>query len=511
MKMPARILDLHTHLFNARYVPLASIIAHAMGKDESQLANHVARLLEVLTGSSYQEPQPQKALQSQSPDAIDEYRLEQIWNITRYELLASTGSLDGMNRGTDALQAVPLDAPTFALLRSSELLGIIEDLSNVDYAAEGWTGTLPPPADAPLIPYRNLDKSLPFGRFLDWAKGVVKKALRVVAKLMDPKAWGKAENYLEFFLTMLKSEEKMVEKVFAGYGAGLPPLQISHYMMDMQMGYALQKTPYYPFHPVQVDRMQMLQRAHPARVFGFSAFDPRRKDWQTHAEKALAKGFRGFKFYPAMGYKPTGNTDQPDVQARIEAFFDFCVLKDAAVFAHCTPQGFQTRHKQGANAHPKYWGEVLSNSRWRTLRLCLGHAGGGRMENGNLKSPGWMAVSDAEWKDEENFARIVTELCTAYPNVYCEVGYITELFEKDKPEVFVANIERARTAAREAKRPYDLLDKMAYGSDWHMQAMVDQTREYLDVFLRLMNREAYKGHLDGFFWQNAYWFLKLPS
>jgi hypothetical protein len=510
MKLPARILDLHTHLFNARYVPLASIIAHAMGKDESQLANHVARLLEALTGSSYPEPQPPKGLQSQGPDAQDEYRLEQIWNITKHELLVSTGSLEGMNRGADALQAEPLDAPTFALLRSSELMGIIEDLSNVDYAAEGWRGTLPS-ADASLVPYRSLDKSLPFGRFLDWAMGVVKKALRVVAKLMDPKAWGKAENYLEFFLTMLKSEEKMVEKVFAGYGKGLPPLQISHYMMDMQMGYALHKPPYYPFQLVQVDRMQMLQRAHPARVFGFSAFDPRREDWRARAEQAMAKGFIGFKFYPAMGYKPTGNTDHPDVQARIDAFFDFCVLKDVAVFAHCTPQGFQTRHKEGANAHPKYWREVLVNSRWSRLRLCLGHAGGGRMENGTLKSPGWMAVSDAEWKDEENFARIVTELCTTYPNVYCEVGYITELFENDKLDVFVANIERARKAAWEAKRPCDLLDKMAYGSDWHMPEMVDQTREYLEVFLRLMNREGYQSHLEGFFWKNAYRFLKLPS
>jgi len=331
----------------------------------------------------------------------------------------------------------------------------------------------------------------------------------VVTTLMEPKAWGEAENYLEFFLTMLKSEEKMLEKLLAGYGNGLPPVQISHYMMDMQMAYALNKLPYYPFHPVQLDRMQTLQRASPARVFGFSAFDPRRDDWRTRAEDALAKGFIGFKFYPAMGYKPTGN--DPDIQTRIDAFFDFCVEHEAAVFVHCTPQGFQTRLKQGANAHPKHWCDVLANTRWNALRLCLGHAGGGRMENGNLKSPGWMAESDDEWRDADNFARIVTELCVTYPNVYCEVGYITALFENDKLEVFVANIERARKAANEANRPYDLLDKIAYGSDWHMPDMVDNTRKYLDIFMGIMNREAYRSYLDRFFWQNAYRFLKLPS
>jgi hypothetical protein len=508
MDQPTRILDLHTHLFNARYVPLASVIANAMGKDESNLANHVARLLEALTGSSYSEPEPLAARQFQDKDVLDDLRLEQIWSITKHELMVANGSLEGMNKGVSALQGESLAAPAFGLLRSSELFGILEDLSMVDYSAEGWTDTLSL-AYAPVVPFTSLDSSLLFGSFLDWAESVVKKALRVVTMLMAPKAWGEAENYLVFFLTMLKSEEKMLEKVLSGYGSDLPPLQISHYMMDMQMAYTYHKPPYYPYFPVQVDRMQTLQRTNPARVFGFAAFDPHWEDWRTRAEDSLAKGFIGFKFYPAMGYKPTGNGT--DIQARIDAFFDFCVLRDVAVFVHCTPQGFQTRFKQGANAHPKYWREVLANSRWSTLRLCLGHGGGGRMENGDLKSPGWMANSDCEWKEADNFARIVTELCATYPNVYFEIGYITELFENDKLEVFVANIERARKATKEADLPHELLEKMAYGSDWHMPDMVDKTRKYLDIFLRIMNRDAYRGYLDSFFWQNAYRFLKLPN
>jgi len=277
-------------------------------------------------------------------------------------------------------------------------------------------------------------------------------------------------------------------------------------MMDMQLAYAAKTPPRYPFHPVQVDRMHTLRRAYPARIFGFSAFDPRRDDWRARAEDSLDKGFVGFKFYPAMGYKPAGNDST--TQARIDDFFDFCVAKDAAVFAHCTPQGFQTRRKEGANAHPKHWRAVLENPRWSDLRLCLGHAGGGRMKNGDVASAGWMAESEAEWNDADNFARVVTELCVRYPNVYCEIGYITELFEDDKLEVFVANMERARKATK--GQPHDLLDKMAYGSDWHMPSMADKTREYLNVFLGIMNREVYSNHLDQFFWKNACRFLKLP-
>jgi predicted TIM-barrel fold metal-dependent hydrolase len=192
-----------------------------------------------------------------------------------------------------------------------------------------------------------------------------------------------------------------------------------------------------------------------------------------------------------------------------------CIKKDVAIFAHCTPTGFQTYKHEGLNAHPKYWREVLEKSQWSNLRLCLGHAGGECLCNKDVDtnqfvcSPGWMAKSDEEWNNPNNFARIVAELCTTYPNVYCEVGHILPLFEPDNVEIFIANIERARKAAKESQRPYDLLDKMAYGSDWHMQAMIDKTREYLEVFLEIMNREAYRSYLDKFFWQNAYKFLKL--
>lgn len=217
MNLPARILDLHTHLFNARYVPLASIIANAMGKDESLLANHVARLLEALTGSSYPEQAPLVEQEFQDEDVLDEYRLEQFWSITEHELLAATGSLDGISNGASALHGESLAAPIFGLLRSSNLMDIIESLSEIDYAAEGWAGKLPS-IYATVTSYESLEASLLFRDFLDWAKSVVKKALRVVTALMDPKAWGEAENYLEFFLTMLKSEETMLAKVLAGYG-----------------------------------------------------------------------------------------------------------------------------------------------------------------------------------------------------------------------------------------------------------------------------------------------------
>ena len=57
MNLPARVVDLHTHLFNARYMPLESVIASAMNKEESKLADYVAKLLYALAGSSYADAQ----------------------------------------------------------------------------------------------------------------------------------------------------------------------------------------------------------------------------------------------------------------------------------------------------------------------------------------------------------------------------------------------------------------------------------------------------------------------
>ena len=271
---------------------------------------------------------------------------------------------------------------------------------------------------------------------------------------MDKFAWGShVENYLEFFLTMLKSEKAVLKQLLSSYdklGAG--NIQVLHMMMDMQLAYPVPKPPRYPF-PEQLRKMEQLKQDNPQSMFGFSAFDPRRDNWRQLADTAIAHGFLGFKFYPALGYLPIGNAD-PVLESRVAAFFDYCIAGDIPVFVHCTPIGFQTKEKKGLNAHPKHWRALLEHERWRDLRLCLGHAGGGRASNLGVSSAGWMADNDAEWRDADNFARIVADLCATYPNVYCELGYITELLDDPTArELLVANIERARAEAQQNGRP----------------------------------------------------------
>ena len=79
MNLPARVVDLHTHLFNARYMPLESVIASAMNKEESKLADYVAKLLYALAGSSYADAQDLGAQKHLQVVSEDEFYLERIW------------------------------------------------------------------------------------------------------------------------------------------------------------------------------------------------------------------------------------------------------------------------------------------------------------------------------------------------------------------------------------------------------------------------------------------------
>ena len=139
MPMPTRILDLHVHLFNARYLPLASIIADAMGKDESRLAKVVAKLLNALTGSAYETPMAlAKAPAAMLRASGGEPYLDAIWEVTRHELLLATRS-PSMMRSADVTPETDVDnALPIARMLDSELMGIIQELDDIDYAAEGW-------------------------------------------------------------------------------------------------------------------------------------------------------------------------------------------------------------------------------------------------------------------------------------------------------------------------------------------------------------------------------------
>lgn len=488
MARPERIVDLHAHLFNARCVPLASIIAHAMDKDSHPIATALAWLLQLMTESEYEEPVPPPRPLSRK--RAEGYFIGQLCEVAVFELRAASGALGGAAVGSRGLD----------MIHRSRLLAALRELDRVIAAADGAR---------PSVPAR-------FGTFAElstWARRTVRAGVQRTTAEMDPGAWGGEENYPEFFFNMLRAEAHMAVQLERSYGRYAASMRVVHHMMDMQMAYHGHEEPYYPFFPVQLDRMQVVQRNSGGRILGFSAFDPRRDDWRERAERAWSAGFAGFKFYPAMEYKPYGN-DDPRIEANVQAFFGFCIDRDAPVFTHCTAEGFQTRHRRGLYAHPKHWKRLLeSGDGLEKLRLCFGHGGGGVTQNVDCEtgervvSHGWMA-DEEQWKSDDNFAKLVAGLCRAYENVYCDLAYITELLDPDRKQAArnLETLKRNLKSAADGPGDYPFTSKVMYGSDWHMPSMVDNTARYLEIFLKLCD----KGCLDErFFWRNAYDFLRL--
>ena len=157
MNLPARVVDLHTHLFNARYLPLESVIASAMKKDESKLADYVAQLLYALAGSSYADAQDLRADHPLpfTPEDADEHYLEQIWDVVRAGLMERVpADMIAGRSPADLLDQSWDDAPAEPGL-SEELVGIIDQLASIDYAAEGWIDPDPLPLHEPVTSFRN--------------------------------------------------------------------------------------------------------------------------------------------------------------------------------------------------------------------------------------------------------------------------------------------------------------------------------------------------------------------
>jgi predicted TIM-barrel fold metal-dependent hydrolase len=493
--MPTLIVDLHTHLFNARGMPLPGVIANAMGKDadESFFARTLARLINRLTDSAHLDVYQN---QETDPDDVEAYA-RRIANVAADELAdALAENMAPALQGSEARR----------LAQERMLQGDLHEiLTDLDKALDEID---PSAADVPQG-----------DDVLTWARRLVAKALLKLQELAVLK--DDITNYAAFFFNMLHSEDRMFRTLVDGYGLDATPIQFVHHMMDMQMAYVTARSteamvvPMYSF-ATQVERMRSLARQNQPRLLGFTAFDPRREDWRARAVEARKMGFKGFKFYPAMGYLPYGDADAT-VRQRTAEFFEFCVDENMAVFTHCTPVGFETRKRLGPNADPLNWERLLASSSkiGDRLRLCFGHAGGGDAHHGDIYSPGWTA-DHAGWSlgSKTNYAVAVARLCRTYKHVYCEFAYLSQLIEgtaaarEGAYERFTANLGQA--LERQPGDTCDFGDKIAYGTDWHMPSMVRQQRMYLDVFLRLFDeRSRFAAYRERFFWQNAYRYLEI--
>lgn len=458
------IIDLHTHVFNLRYLPVRGILV-ARGVPAAA-AEALDRLLVAAT--------PLADLTRPA----DELLAADLLDVSAMDEAASKQWILGR------LQSAQADR--------RELLTPRERRALRRYVARAEA---PPGADRPPVPASDLE---------------------LVSAALDEARFAphRERSYPRFLALLMQNEVAIVRQARRDYpGVDL----MVHHLMDMERAYG--DSPALG-NARQIERLEPLAALFPGQLLGFVAFDPFRRQGALAAVRAAVENGHalGVKFYPPSGYRASGNArfpDKPswwrfalldqwssryggwrggDLDAVNDALFAYCERQQVPILAHCTPDGFEASEGYGGMSDPAFWRAVLA--KYPRLRLALAHAGGGAS---------WFA--EGPWDGARDFDQRAWDLATRFPNVYLDLSYSDEVLDPVRREA----LRRRLVALLPAQpgRPHALGDKLIYGSDWHMVGVLDRRRDILVELRRLFGDRALAPYRARFFAGNAARFLRL--
>lgn len=501
------IIDLHTHVFNANYVPLNEILVSK--NIPKRLAKLLSRLILQLTAKSRMEAPDY--LSSKSIFSAEEL-FDTATDLFVYGLIDSFSFSQNEKKSPDGVldnSMAVFDSPLHDIITKIDY-EFGDQSSRDELDREKFLNKMSAVANKDALGF---DRAL-YGLFGSVRK-MLKRFLRKCLKYVE-----EAGDMLDFLLTMMRSEKSIFRRLSSYYDKYDIRYLLVHHMMDMDHPFGGRSK--FEFYTKQIPRMRALERFSSGTLLGFSAFDPIRfvESDSSNLKESIEESMHyslihekaGFKFYPPMGYKAAGNEPENKLELVVDIFFDYCLEHDIPVFTHCTPAGFEVvKGESGSNSHPKFWAEALrKNPKRKDLRICFGHSGGGTATHKGRSVYGWMAKNDDQWMDEDNYTRQVIELCRQYPNVYCEVAYLDEIIHSDsKKQTFIDRFAEEYSKDTSSNRPYNFQDKVMYGSDWHMPSMVNDIDTYLGIFMEIFKSPPLNGHMKGFFYQNALEYLQL--
>ncbi|MEK7951640.1 amidohydrolase family protein [Luteolibacter soli] len=349
---------------------------------------------------------------------------------------------------------------------------------------------------------------------------------------------------IKHFIDTLTSDEAAMEGLFrldhTIQRKRQVDLIVSH-MMDMAPTYNQPEDgkDLLKFERQQIPRVNRQQQKANGNMLYFAAYSPFRDQWGEGAAKGHAlqivkdayhkQGAFGVKVYPPSGYAPSGNViphcpfsfasqpceqwkarykpngvklDPTVLDDRLLELFRWCVAEDVPVFTHCGTGEFQARKGYAKLAHPQHWKRLLTrHPELSNLRLCFGHAGAGGF---------WFDSSeDADW------GRTVYELCCQYPNVYCEFGCFDAIADPVARANFTRQLASLIKKSHDDQTPFQFSKKIMYGSDWFMPMPAAADRvNYLNSFRVAILKaggpqpaELYRR----FFFKNALDYLNAPK
>lgn len=475
------VIDVHTHMFNARYLPLEGI---ALGKRDKILFTHLISD-ELARGLS-------RAIVNKTP------RLQPIG---QEALAADTKSIELVLQDAAQECGIPYEkfskAPAVRALRK-----LIEQCEK---------GLIEFDPERTLLTQSEMN------------------ALEKLGAVGEP----------SFITNLITDDRLLTDRYRRVFGLQNREVYTVRHMMDLGPVYdQCSDASLAKYTTTQIERASAFQSLPGSGQLYFVAFNPFRYHWsdcQLETRSPLEIVMEaidqhqaiGVKVYPPSGYRPTGNeipgrpftlfTDEPerewDARYRLTSeerlddllheLLDECIRRDVPVFAHSHTGELEARKGYGLhNSDPKYWKAFLDstspdpNVDRSTLRLCFGHAGG----NGY-----WFGTGD-----HNSWGKLVRDLCMKYPNVYAEVGVHGQISKTRRRAYFVEQLLESIVRHREdpEEYPYSLMNKIMYGSDWFMPPGTS-AQKYIEGFEQAFLHPGLKCYYENFFFANAIGYLNL--
>lgn len=561
-----RFIDMHTHLFTARYLPLQGIFMGFTKGKFPRLCRGLAKIIYRITGESRFSPaSPEPGLQRQLADAILNRDadamlsfvtgpMRRLLNRLPTESFIQLEQPDDVQDMLEALDDIRADLAGAAQTPSAtELrdLGIErpqehsifetpsnepDELDRLLYEALITVGDALKEADfLEAVVHLHIDG--PFAANTD--RGLNKVAL-------DGSQLGSLRQILLFIMVMAMSERTRFRLLERDYEKGKAPdgHDAEHYvgvLMDMTGAYDSHferklLPPPVPFR-AQIDRMNALSKEQGGRLISFAAVDPFREDWRDLVDHGVANGARGFKLYCPLGVRPTEssvitpvNPDSkyreyrdaaispvPDqsAQARMEAILHHFASNELRLYSHCTPIGFQVKTGFGVFGDPELWGKAMTQYNAKDLWLFLAHGGGAT----GVDLGGWdIKEDDGDDPDRTFFAKTFAgraiRLAEKSENVYLGSAFYEGIDSHTHGHGDLNRIQkrmkRILTSTRSNTKSH-ISERLCFGTDWSMPMAIGRTRELLHNYYEFFEDPELEGIAPFFFRENARRFIGLDA
>jgi predicted TIM-barrel fold metal-dependent hydrolase len=168
--------------------------------------------------------------------------------------------------------------------------------------------------------------------------------------------------------------------------------------------------------------------------------------------------FSGIKLYPPIGFDPW--PPEATERAKVEYLYDYCCAKGIPITVHCDDDGYEIHPLAALFTSPERWMPILSQERFRTLKLNFAHLG-------RQAKKKYLIFGTQEW-----MMRIVSIINEGRcPNIYTDFSYVA--MDDGKYKMISRMIEENPAMA----------DRLLFGSDFMINLLdIESYNAYLSLF-----------------------------